>query len=44
MPTTTIRLEKETVRKLKKLGNKGETYDQIVNRLIERLENADNSK
>jgi len=30
-----IRLKKETVEKLKKIGHKGETYDDIVNRLIE---------
>jgi predicted DNA-binding protein len=32
---TNIRLRKETVEKLKKLGFKGETYDEIINRLIE---------
>jgi predicted DNA-binding protein len=32
---TNIRLRKETVEKLKKLGFKGETYDDIINRLIE---------
>jgi len=35
MSITTIRLKKETVEKLKDLGKKGETYDDIVNRLIE---------
>jgi len=35
MSITTIRLKKETVEKLKNLGKKGETYDDIVNRLIE---------
>jgi len=34
MRITTIRLEKETVEKLKKLGHKGETYDTIINRMI----------
>jgi len=37
MTITTIRLKKETVEKLKEIGKKGETYDQIVNRLIEPL-------
>ena len=31
---TTIRLEKETVEKLKKLGKKGETYDEIIKKLV----------
>ena len=35
MSITTIRLKKETVEKLKSLGKKGETYDDIVNRLVE---------
>ncbi len=35
MNITTIRLKKETVEKLKELGKKGETYEDIVNRLIE---------
>jgi len=35
MNITTIRLKKETVEKLKELGKKGETYEQIVSRLIE---------
>jgi hypothetical protein len=34
---TYIRLRKETVEKLKKLGFKGETYDDIINRLIEEV-------
>jgi hypothetical protein len=33
-----IRLRRETVEKLKKLGFKGETYDDIINRLIEEVE------
>jgi hypothetical protein len=32
--TTTIPLEKETRERLRSLGRKGETYDQVVNRLI----------
>jgi hypothetical protein len=33
-----VRLRRETVEKLKKLGFKGETYDDIINRLIEEVE------
>jgi hypothetical protein len=33
-----IRLRRKTVEKLKKLGFKGETYDDIINRLIEEVE------
>jgi hypothetical protein len=32
--TTTIPLEKETRERLRSLGRKGETYDQLVKRLI----------
>jgi hypothetical protein len=32
--TTTIPLEKETRERLRSLGRKGETYDQVVKRLI----------
>ncbi len=32
--TTTIQLEKETRERLRSLGRKGETYDQLVKRLI----------
>jgi len=32
--TTTIPLEKETRERLRSLGRKGETYDQVVRRLI----------
>jgi len=35
---TFVRLRRETVEKLKKLGFKGETYDDIINRLIEEVE------
>jgi len=31
---TQIKLKKTTVKRLKKLGSKGETYDEIVNKLI----------
>jgi len=32
--STTIPLEKETRERLRSLGRKGETYDQVVKRLI----------
>jgi hypothetical protein len=32
--TTTIPLEKETRERLRSLGRKGETYDQLIRRLI----------
>jgi len=32
--TTTIPLEKETRERLRSLGRKGETYDQVLKRLI----------
>ena len=32
---TTIRLEKQTRKKLAQVGQKGQTYDQIVNELLE---------
>jgi hypothetical protein len=32
-----VRLRKETVERLKRLGFKGETYDDIINRLIEEV-------
>jgi hypothetical protein len=38
MPHTTIRIELETRNKLRNLGKKGETYDQIIIRLIETVE------
>jgi hypothetical protein len=34
MATTTIPLEKETRDRLRMLGKKGETYDQILKRLM----------
>jgi hypothetical protein len=34
MATTTIPLEKETRDRLRMLGKKGETYDQILRRLM----------
>lgn len=35
MPRTTISLDTETRDRLKSLGRKGETYDELVNRLID---------
>ena len=32
---TTIQVSKETREELRELGKKGETYDQLINRLIE---------
>ena len=32
---TTLRLMKSTLERLKKLGNKAESYDQMLNRLID---------
>jgi len=32
---TTITIRKETREKLKEIGKKGETYDEIIKRLIE---------
>lgn len=34
---TTIRIKKETATALKEIGKKGETYDDIVNRLLDRV-------
>jgi len=33
---TTIRVERETAELLRKLGRKGETYDEIIRRLVAR--------
>jgi len=41
MPTTTIPLEKETRDRLRSLGRKGETYDQILKRLMSIAEYED---
>lgn len=32
--TTTVRIERETAELLKKRGHKGETYDQIIRRML----------
>jgi hypothetical protein len=34
MPKTTILVETETRESLKRIGNKGQTYDQVINELI----------
>ena len=34
---TTIRIKKETATALKEIGKKGETYDDIINRLLDRV-------
>lgn len=36
--TTTIQVSKTTVERLKKLGQKGDTYDQIIQHLLELAE------
>jgi len=41
MATTTIPLEKETRDRLRSLGRKGETYDQILKRLMSIAEYED---
>jgi hypothetical protein len=38
MPFTTIRIELETREKLRDLGKKGETYNEIIKRIIDTLE------
>ena len=38
MPFTTIRIELETREKLRNLGKKGETYNEIIRRIIETVE------
>jgi len=34
MPKTTIAIEKSTRDKLNAIGKRGETYDEIINRLL----------
>jgi hypothetical protein len=34
MPKTTILVETETRESLKRIGSKGQTYDQVINELI----------
>ena len=35
MEQTTIQISKETMEKLKKVGRKGQTYDEIIENLLE---------
>jgi predicted transcriptional regulator len=35
--TTTVRVSDETKERLDKAGNKGDTYDDIINRLLDLL-------
>ncbi|MGD9131249.1 MAG: hypothetical protein PVH73_06710 [Candidatus Bathyarchaeota archaeon] len=39
---TTIQLSKETRDKLRDLGKMGETYDDVINRLVKKAEEYDN--
>jgi len=34
MNITTVRVTKKTLKKLKEIGKKEETYDEIINRLL----------
>jgi hypothetical protein len=36
---TFIRIKKETAEKLKNLGHKNETYDQIINKILNEVKN-----
>ncbi|MCD6547690.1 MAG: hypothetical protein J7K22_04015 [Nanoarchaeota archaeon] len=40
MKMTTIALKMETKEKLKEIGSKGETYDELINKLIEIAEKS----
>lgn len=42
MARTTIQIETETRDRLRKLGTKGESYDKIVNNLIDAFLRRDN--
>ena len=39
MTITTIQLSRETVNKLKEIGNMGDTYEDVIKKLIENYEN-----
>jgi len=41
---TNIRLSKKTVQRLKNIGKKGETYDDIINRLIDEHEKMEKAR
>ena len=40
MVDTSIRLKRETMEKLKAIGSKGETYDSIINQMLEHRKEA----
>ncbi len=42
MNITTIRVTKETLEKLKDIGKKEETYDEIINRLLRYAKDSQN--
>ena len=39
--TTTIRIKRTTKSKLESVGHKGETFDDIINKLLENFEKTD---
>ena len=41
---TTIGIQKDTKRRLARLGNKGETFDQILIRILDKMENKNGSQ
>lgn len=41
MARTTIPLQKETRDRLKELGSKGDTYDDLINQLIDHYEGTE---
>jgi len=41
---TTVSIRQETRKKLMELGKKGETYDDVINRLISRLEELERTQ
>ena len=43
MEITTIKVKKTTVEKLKNFGRKGETYDDVIVRLLEIAQKQQNS-
>ncbi len=44
MEKTTIQLEKQTVKRISKLGKFHSTYDSILNELLDSVENYDKMK
>ena len=42
MNITTVRVTKETLQKLKNIGKKEETYDEIINRLLKHAKDSYN--